>query len=70
VVGVGIREGSEVIEPTLENVRLNRYPIARDLILVFAGEPEGILKEFLDFIMSPDGQQMVASSGYIPVHAN
>ena len=70
VVGVGIREGSEVIEPTLENVRLNRFPIARDLILVFAGEPEGILKEFLDFIMSPDGQQIVAGSGYIPVHAN
>lgn len=70
VAGVGIREGSKVIEPTLENVRRNRFPIARDLILVFAGEPDGILKEFLDFIMSPDGQQAVAGSGYIPVHAN
>jgi phosphate transport system substrate-binding protein len=70
VVGVGIRVGSTVIEPTLANVRLNRFPIARDLILVFAGEPAGVLKEFLDFIMSPDGQQIVAASGYIPIHAN
>ena len=30
VKGVGIREGDEVIEPTLENVRRNRFPIARD----------------------------------------
>jgi phosphate transport system substrate-binding protein len=70
VVGVGIREGSEVIEPTLENVRQNRFPIARDLILIVAGEPEGRVKEFVDFIMGPDGQQIVAASGYIPVHSN
>jgi phosphate transport system substrate-binding protein len=70
VVGVGIREGSEVIEPTLENVRGHRYPIARDLNLVFAGNPEGMVREFLDFIMSPEGQEMVAGSGYIPVHSN
>jgi phosphate transport system substrate-binding protein len=70
VVGVGIREGSEVIEPTLENVRRNRFPIARDLVLVVAGGPEGKVREFLDFIMSPEGQQIVAKSGYIPVHSN
>jgi len=69
VVGVGIRAGGTVIEPTLENVRLNRFPIARDLILVFSGKPNGILKEFLDFIMSPDGQQIVTKSGYISVHS-
>lgn len=70
VVGVGILEGGEVIEPTLENVRGNRYPIARDLNLVIAGEPEGKVKEFVDFIMSPEGQKIVADSGYIPVHPN
>ncbi|VAX33126.1 Phosphate ABC transporter, periplasmic phosphate-binding protein PstS (TC 3.A.1.7.1) [hydrothermal vent metagenome] len=70
VVGVGIREGSAVIEPTLENVRANRYPIARDLILVLAGEPQGIVREFVDFILSPEGQQIVVKSGYIPVHSN
>jgi phosphate transport system substrate-binding protein len=70
VVGVGILEGGEVIEPTLENVRGNRYPIARDLNLVIAGEPQGKVKEFVDFIMSPEGQKIVADSGYIPVHPN
>ena len=70
VVGVGIRAGGEVIEPTLENVRSNRFPIVRNLNLVLAGEPEGKVKEFVDFIMSPQGQKIVAESGYIPVHPN
>jgi len=68
VKGVGIREGDEVIEPTLENVRRNRFPIARDLNLITVGEPQGKVKAFMDFIMSPEGQQIVAESGFIPVH--
>ena len=68
VVGIGIREGDEVITPTLENVRANRFPISRTLNFVIAGEPQGRVKEFLDFVMSPEGQKIVAESGYIPVH--
>lgn len=70
VKGVGIREGREVIEPTLANVRKNRYPITRDLILVLAKEPPGKVMEFVDFIISPEGQRMVAKSGYIPIRSN
>ncbi|GJL77233.1 MAG: phosphate-binding protein [Nitrospinaceae bacterium] len=69
VVGIGIREKGEVITPTLETVRANRYPISRSLNFVIAGEPKGLVKEFLDFIMSPEGQAIVDQSGYIPVHA-
>ncbi len=70
VVGVGIREGDEIIEPTLENVRRNRFPIARDLNLIVAGEPLGRVKEFVEFMLGPEGQNIVAESGYIPVHPN
>ena len=70
VVGVGIYEEGKIIEPTRENVRRNRFPISRDLNLVIAGEPLEQVKEFLDFIMSFEGQKIVAESGYIPVHTN
>ena len=69
VVGVGIRRGGEIIEPILENVRANRFPISRDLNFVTAGEPEGRVKEFLDFVISLEGQKIVSESGYIPIHS-
>ena len=68
VVGIGIREGEEVIEPTQESVRGNRFPISRDLNLIISGEPQGEIKEFVDFLMGPEGQKIVADSGYIPIH--
>jgi len=70
VVGVGIRQGDEIIEPTLENVRNNRFPISRNLNLGIAGEPQEKVKEFVDYIMSPQGQKIVADSGFIPIHPN
>ena len=65
VVGLGIRQEDEVIEPTLENIRSSRYPITRNLIFVTAGEPRGRAKEFIDFVMSPQGQEIVVVSGYL-----
>jgi len=70
VVGVGIRDGDEIIQPTLENVRGNRFPISRNLNLVIAGKPMGKVREFVDFILSPEGQKIVAESGYVPIHPN
>jgi phosphate transport system substrate-binding protein len=69
VVGIGIREGNEIIEPTLENVRANLFPISRDLNLIIASEPKGVVVEFLNFVMSPKGQKVVSGSGYVPVHS-
>lgn len=69
VRGVGIREGRQIIRPTLKNVRAGRFPIARNLNLVTAGEPRGEVKRFVDYLLSPEGQRFVEASGYIPVHS-
>ena len=69
VVGIGIHEGGQIIEPTLENVRTGRFPIARNLNLVTAGRPKGIVKQFVDYLLSEEGQQLVEASGYIPIHS-
>ncbi len=69
VVGIGIREGGQVIQPTLDNVRNGRFPIARNLNLITAGKPAGMVRQFIDYLLSEEGQQLVADSGYIPIHS-
>lgn len=69
VVGIGIREGRRVIEPTLKNVRAGSFPIARNLNLITAGAPKGAAKQFIDYLLSPEGQKIVEASGYIPIHS-
>ncbi|WP_282010393.1 phosphate ABC transporter substrate-binding protein [Nitrospina watsonii] len=67
VSGIGIRMEGRVIEPTRENVRNGAFPIARDLNLITAGAPTGAVKAFIEYLLGPDGQAIVAESGYIPV---
>ena len=67
VVGIGIKEDRQVIKPTLENVRTGRFPIARNLNLVTVGTPKGAVKQFVDYLLSREGQRIVEASGYIPI---
>lgn len=68
VKGVGIQIDNEAIEPSKENIVNGKYPISRDLLLVTDGEPEGILKEFIDFIKDGKGQEIVEESGYVDIN--
>ena len=43
------------------------YPLARPLHYYTNGEPTGLAKEFLDYVMSPTGQDIVEEVGYFPV---
>lgn len=54
--------------PTGENVAAGLYPVVRPLNMVTYGEPQGKIAEWLQFIVSEDGQAVVASEGYLPVN--
>jgi len=56
------------IAPTPENASNGSYPIVRPLNMITLGEPSGIVSEWLSFILSADGQAIVANEGYIPVN--
>jgi phosphate transport system substrate-binding protein len=62
-------EGKTAYEPSLENVAAGHYPLARSLLMYTLGQPEGAAKEYIEWILSPAGQEIVAKSGYIPVSA-
>jgi phosphate transport system substrate-binding protein len=53
-------------EPTPENVRASRYPVTRPLLLVSRSAPEGPVRELFDFVLSPEGQAIVARNGFVP----
>ena len=66
VKAIAIRDGNNVVIPTRETIRKRNYPIVRNLSFITAGEPDGEVKAFLEFVKSPEGQQMIEESGYIP----
>jgi phosphate transport system substrate-binding protein len=53
--------------PTEENVRADKYPLVRYLHFYTLNTPEGDVKEFIDWTLSPEGQKIVKQSGYIPL---
>ncbi|MGC9358147.1 MAG: phosphate ABC transporter substrate-binding protein, partial [Anaerolineae bacterium] len=53
--------------PTPANASDGSYPVVRPLNMMTNGEPSGAVKDWLDFILSDEGQQIVADEDYIPV---
>lgn len=53
------------VEATVENALSGEYPVVRPLNMLTEGEPSGAVKDWLDFILSSDGQAIVADEGYI-----
>ena len=58
------------VEPTADNVKSGEYKIARPFIIATKGEISKVVQDFVEFIMSSDGQKVVEENGYIPVSDN
>ena len=55
------------IEPSAENIRSGSYPFVSDFYAVTNGEPEGDTKLLIDWILSPQGQEIIEKTGYTPL---
>ncbi|MFA5880457.1 MAG: phosphate ABC transporter substrate-binding protein [Candidatus Margulisiibacteriota bacterium] len=55
------------VKPTIDNVISNKYPISRPLFLYCNGKPAGIVKLFLDFALSKEGQKIVIATDFVPL---
>ena len=55
------------ILPSEETVLDGTYPIARPLLFYTDGEPTDIIKDFIDYCLSSEGQEKVAEVGYVPL---
>lgn len=55
------------IQPNLANVQSGKYPIARGLYSNTKGEPAGLVKKFIDYLFTEEGQKIVTQKGFVPV---
>ena len=53
------------VSATVENARNGTYPIVRPLYFLTREQPAGLVKEFIEFCLSEEGQAIVADEGYI-----
>ncbi|MCI0365442.1 MAG: phosphate ABC transporter substrate-binding protein [Phycisphaerales bacterium] len=58
-------DDGQVIEPTAANIATHTYPMSRPLFLLTNGQPAGEAKVFIDFVLSPRGQELVRKHGYL-----
>lgn len=64
---VARKAGEPAFAPTVENTLNHTYPIARPLLMYTLGEPTGEVKKYLDWVHSDAGQELVRTSGYVPL---
>lgn len=57
-------------EATALNIKNGSYKIQRPFNIAYKGEPDGLAKDFIDFIFSAEGQNVIASNKYIKVDEN
>jgi len=68
MIAIAEEAGGEYVLPSVATVNDKTYAIARDLYMYTNGAPEGLLKEYLDWILSPEAQQIVEELGFVPVN--
>ena len=56
------------VDATVENVKSGSYTLSRPFNIATKGEPTGVAKDFINFILSADGQAIVEEEGYIKVN--
>ena len=73
-VPIAEKEGAACVEATAENAYAGTYPLAR-FLYVYINKPPGkaldpLTQEFVKFIMSKEGQEVVVKDGYFPIPAS
>ncbi len=66
VIAIAKQAGGAYVLPSINTVNDKTYAIARDLYMYTNGEPTGLVKEYLDWILTPEAQQIVADLGFVP----
>ena len=66
MVKVSPAAGKPGVAPSVESALDGSYPIARPLYIYTLGEPTGALQEFIQWVLGPEGQKIVAEVGYVP----
>lgn len=67
LVAVAKDASSPYVLPAVETGSDGSYPLARNLYMYTAGQPTGIIEDYLEWIQGPMGQAIVAELGFVPL---
>jgi len=67
VIAVAVDAGGAYVIPSITTVNNNSYPVSRDLYMYTNGQPTGAIKDYLNWILSPEAQKIVADLGFVPI---
>lgn len=61
------KDGGTCVNPSVATASDGSYPIARPLFMYTAQPPAGAVKQYLDWVLSDEGQCIILHKGYAPV---
>jgi len=67
MIAIAQKPGEAYKLPSIATVNDKSYAIARDLYMYTAGEASGAEKDYLDWIISSEAQDIVAKLGFVPI---
>ncbi len=69
VKAIGIKKTANdtAVKPSVETALDNTYPISRPLFYYTNGAPTGVIKAYIDYCLSAEGQQEVLTAGFVPL---
>ncbi|MCZ6750163.1 MAG: phosphate ABC transporter substrate-binding protein [SAR324 cluster bacterium] len=72
-IALSRKDGDPAYEPTYENVLNGKYPLSRMLYIYVVKKPNEplppLVGEFIKYVLSREGQQVVVKDGYLPLPA-
>ena len=68
ILAIAKDKNSKFYLPTIENVMSDKYCISRPLLMYAGHQPEGVVKDFIDFTLSNEGQKIVREVDFVPIH--
>ncbi|OGB66091.1 MAG: phosphate-binding protein [Caldithrix sp. RBG_13_44_9] len=70
-ISLSEKKGGNCFDGSYENVISNQYPLSRYLYIYIVKHPtrplDPLVKEFMKFVLSYEGQQIVIKDGYLPL---
>ena len=66
-IAVSYDDGKHYVLPSLENGKKKLYPVVRPLYYYYNVANKEKVTPFIDYILSPEGQNIIKNGGYIPV---
>ncbi len=59
--------GLDGVNPTPEHIGQKKYKLVRPFLFVTSGPPKPAAREFIDFVLSHEGQELIRQEGLLPV---